>query len=173
MTTPRQDPTFSPAVFIFGYSLPGLAQFGRQRRYSYQAIFGTRPFGGEIPGKNQENDMLSFIYGSPNPRATGPWAVTPFMTCRISNAWARRVIFYIWRGRQMVRRMTPYDASAKDNLVPWQIRLEEGAALWHTLTPSARARLHADAMRTRQAKQAYNYWSKLYIKDDPRWRNYV
>ena len=95
------------------------------------------------------------------------------MSVRRHGAWAKRVIFYTWRGRQMLRRMTPYDASPKNHLVPWSLKLMESSFLWSTLTDEAKQRLNADAKRTRQATQGHNYFTKLYIKNDPKWLTYV
>ena len=184
MATPIVDPTFQPACYVFGYSLPGMAHFGNTRWYPQQAIFGTRPFGWEIPGKNTENDVFQFIYGSKNPKkpyckngewrtSTSSWPVTPQMSMRARGVWAKRVIYYTHGGRQMVRRATPYHMSAKNHLVPWVNKLVESSALWSALSQAAKAQLTADAKRTRQATQGHNYFTKLYIKNDPRWRNYV
>jgi len=184
MTTPIIDTTFRAACYVFGYSLPGDAHFGNTRFYSYQAIFGTRPFGGEIPGKNTENDVFAFRYGSPNPKtpyykngawktSTSPWPVTPLMSCRARGSWAKRIIFYTRRGYQVVRRYTPNDSAAKECLVPSMLKLMESSFLYSILTDENKARLAADAKRTRQATQGHNYFTRLYIKDDPRWMDYV
>ena len=173
MTTPIVDPSFRAACYVFGFTLPGLGHFGNTRWYPQQAIFGTRPFGGEIPGKNTENDVFAFRYGAPVPRATGPWPVTPQMGCRARGAWAKRIIFYTRRGYQVIRRYTPNDGMAKECLVPSMLKLMESSFLYSILTDENKALLAADAKRTRQATQGHNYFTKLYIKDDPRWMNYV
>lgn len=173
MTTPIQDPSFAPACFVFGFSLPGHARFGNTRWYPQQAIFGTRPFGWEIPGKNTESDVFAFRYGAQVPRAKGPWPVTPLMGIRAQGVWAKRIIFYTRRGFQVVRRLTPAMSAAKDWLVPTQLKFEEAARIWMTLSAEAKARAKADAKSTRLACRGNVYFTKLFIKDDPRWRNYV
>ena len=105
--------------------------------------------------------------------STSPWPVTSFMSVRHRGAWAKRIIFYNRGGQQRSMRYSPYHASAKEHLVPWQLKLMESSFLWSLLTDEAKARLSADAKRTRQATQGHNYFTKLYINDDPRWQNYV
>ena len=173
MTTPIIDTTFQPACYIFGFTLPGLGHFGNTRWYPQQAIFGTRAFGGEIPGKNTENDVFAFRYGARVPRAKGPWPVTPQMGNRTHGVWAKRIIFYTRRGFQMVRRARPMDLCAHEYLVPSMLKLMESSFLYSILTDENKARLSADAKRTRQATQGHNYFTKLYIEDDPRWMDYV
>ena len=73
----------------------------------------------------------------------------------------------------MVRRYTPNDGAAKEYLVPSMLKLMESSFLYSILTDEAKTRLKADAKRTRQATQGHNYFTKLYIKDDPRWMDYV
>jgi len=173
MTTPHQDLTFQTGCWIFGFTLPGQGSFGPYRHHVFQAIFGTRTIGSQIPGKNIENDVLSFVFGAPVPRATGSWPRTPDMCIFVQGGWAKRVIHGIYKGRPKARRFTPYEASAKESLVPTMLRLIDGAALWQGFSPETKARLSVDAKRTRGAFQAYNYWSKLYISNDPKWTDYV
>ena len=173
MTTPHQDLTFQPGCWVFGFTLPGHGHFGSVRTYLQQAIFGTRRFGDEIPGVNTENEILGFVFGAPVPRATGPWPRTPLMSCRARGGWAKRVIHSVYHGHPKARRFTPYEASAKESLVPSMLRLMAAAALWHTLTDEAKARLTVDARQRKGACQAYNYFCKLYIKNDPRYLDYV
>ena len=184
MTTPIQDTTFQPACYVFGYSLPGLAHFGNTRWYPQQAIFGTRPFGGEIPGKNTENDVFQFIYGSKNPKtpyykngtwrtSVSPWPVTPDMSVRAHGKWAKRVIFYTCGGRQMVRRYTPADSAAKDNIVPWQLKFMEAEFIWSLFDDATKQQVNADAKRLNLKYHGREYFKSLYIKDNPRWQSYV
>lgn len=173
MGTPIVDNTYMPGCFVFGYTLPYLSYFGQARQYPQQAIFGLRPFGGEIPGWNTEDQIFRFLRGAPTPRKTGPWPFTPLMSMRARGTWGKRVIYYQRRGRQNMRRYTPYDGSAKEHLEPWINPFMEAAFLWTILTDENKKRLHADAMRTRQASQGKNYFTKLYIKNDPRWIDYV
>jgi hypothetical protein len=150
-----------------------MGYFGQARTYRMRAIFSQDTFGNCVFGKNTEADMFTFRYGAPVPRTKGKWAVTPGMCCRRHGAWAKRIIYFTWRGRQMARRYTPYDGSPKAYLVPWSQKLADAMAIWKNLSVEAKARLYADALRTRQAKQSGHYFVKLYIKDDPRWMDYV
>jgi len=169
----RQDPTFQTGAYVFGYSMPGFAAFGNARTYNQQAIFGIRPFGAEIPGKNLEDEILTFIDGAPVPRKTGKWARTPLMTIVARGGKAKRFIFYKWRNRRCCRRYTQDTSAPKDYLAPWALKLMESSFLWSILTDENKQRLVDDAKRTGQATQGHNYFTKLYIKDDPRWMNYV
>lgn len=184
MTTPVVDPTFQPACYVFGTSLPGLAHFGNTRWYPQQAIFGTRPFGWEIPGKNTENDVFAFIYGSQNPKtphrkdgewvtSPGAWPVTPQMSARAEGVWAKRVIFYTRSGQQMVRRYTPRDSSAKEHLMPWQLKFMEAAFIWSLFDDETKQRVNAETARLGLQYHGREWFTKLYIKDDPRWLEYV
>ena len=173
MVTLRTDPTFQPGSFVFGYSLPGSSYFGRHRSYNQFAVFGIRTFGTQIPGKTTEDDMFAFVYGAQLPAYPRRRPVTPAMCIRLRGPWARRVIYYLWRGQQRVRRYSPNDSAAKECLVPSMLKLMESSFLWSILTDENKARLAADAKRTRQATQGHNYFTKLYIRDDPRWMNYV
>jgi hypothetical protein len=184
MTTPVVDPTFQPACYVFGFTLPGMGCFGNTRWYPQQAIFGTRAFGYEIPGKNTESDVFAFRYGAYNPKtphrkagawvtSASPWPATSDVGCRVTGVWAKRIIFYTRRGYQVARRYTPYDSMAKECLVPSMLKLMESSFLYSILTDENKARLTADAKRTRQATQGHNYFTKLYIQDDPRWQDYV
>ena len=184
MPTPIVDPTFQPGCYVFGYTIPGLGYFGNRRTYPQQAIFGIRPFGTEIPGKNTENDVFQFIYGSKNLKtpyrkdsswvtSTTPWPVTSDMSARCRGNWAKRVIFFTRNGRQVIRRYTPYDGSPKNNLVPWAVRLTDGVALWHLRDLGTRRILNAEASRLGLKMSGYNYFLRLYIKDNPKWGTYV
>jgi len=182
--TPLQDPTFQAGCYVFGYTLPGTGYFGNARTYHQQSIFGLRAFGTEIPGKNTENDVFQLHCGSPTPKtlyykkgewrlSPSPWPVTPNMSVQLHGPWAKRIIHCVKYGKPHRRRYTPYDSSAKETIVPWQLKLMESSFLWSCLTDENKARLNADAKRTQQATQGHNYFVKLYIKDDPRWLDYV
>ena len=184
MPTPVVDPTFKAGCYVFGFSLPGLSYFGNTKTYAQRAIFGEGLFGAEIPGKNTEDDVFTFRFGSPNPKtpyykhgafhlSASPWPVTPFLCVRQRGAWAKRIIFYSKGGRPLTMRYSPYHASAKEHLVPWQLKLMESSFLYSILTDEAKAQLKADAARTRQATQGHNYFTKLYIANDSRWQDYV
>ena len=173
MTTPAQDPTFQTGCFTYGYTIPGLGYYGNARTYPQQAIYGARAYGGEIPGKNQEADMLAFVYGARISRKKGPWPITPYMDTRTTGAWAKRVIFYTWRGQQMARRYTQYDGSPKNHFVPTMLKLIEANVTWHTVGPEIKRRLDSDASRLGLRYSGYNYYIKLFIQDSPRLQLYV
>lgn len=170
---PRQDPTFQTGAYVFGYSMPGYSAFGNARTYSQQAIFGTRAFGGEIPGKNCEDDILMFIDGPPVPRATGPWGRAPLMSIRARGAKAKRFVFRIWRNRRQVARYTPDMSAPKDYLVPWADKLAAAMAIWRDLSPATKRRLQIDAVRLKKSKMGHNFFVQMYIKNDTRWMDYV
>lgn len=92
---------------------------------------------------------------------------------RLSGEWAKRIIYRVRRGYQQVARYTPYMGSPKAHLVPWAIKLSEASFLWSTLTDEAKARLDVYAKRTGKYTQGANYFRALYMKDDPRWMDYV
>ena len=120
-----------------------------------------------------ENEILRFIDGAPVPRATGPWARTPLMTMMAHGAKAKRFVFRVWRGERQVTRYTPYMSSPKNYLAPWAVKLTEAMTRWKALSDSGKAKVDADAKRTRGATMGHTYFVKLYIKDDPRWMKYV
>jgi len=178
------DPTFQPGCYVFGFTIPGFGYFGNTRTYPQQAIFGTRPFGWEIPGKNTEDDVFQFIYGSKNPKtpyrykgawktSTSPWPVTPSMCVRHRGSWAKRVVFYVWRGKQMVRRYRPYDGAPKDHLVPFQAKLIDATSRWQLLSAEGKRQLNSEAARLGLHYAGYHYFTKLYIEDNPKWSIYV
>ncbi len=184
MPTPQVDLTFQPGAYVFGYSLPGHAFFGRFRLYPQQGIFGLRPFGAEITGFNTEDEIFRFRYGSPNAKSrywengfwhtsSSPWPATPLLSAGVRGPWNKRIIFYSSHGKPALMRYSPYHGSAKQVIVPWQLKLMEAAFMYSILTDVNKARLKADALRTRQATQGGNYFKKLYILDDPRWMDYV
>lgn len=173
MTTPIVDPTFQPGCYIFGYTITGMGHFGNTRWYSQTAIFGTRPFGTEIPGKNTEEDVFQFRYGSPVPRAKGPWPITPDMSLLLRGPWAKRIVHYVRLGKPQLKRYRPQDSTSKQYIEPFQLKLMESSFLWSCLTDESKARLEADAKRTGQATQGHNYFTKLYIQDNPKWLDYV
>ena len=173
MTTPIIDTSFRPGCYVFGYTVPGQGHFGQTRFYNQTAIFGTRAFGSQACGKNTEDDLFTFRYGAPVPRKTGPWPLTPWMSIRHNGPWAKRIVFYTWRNRPMVKRYTPYAGSPKESIAHIQLKLMESSFLWSILTDENKARLNADAKRTGAATQGHNYFTKLYINDDPHWQDYV
>lgn len=173
MTTPVIDPTFQPGRSVFGYTLPGMGSFGNARTYPQKAIFGARSFGSQVCGLDIEEEIFKYRFGAPVPREKGPWPVTPDMGARFRGAWAKRIIFYTRGGQQRTMRYSPYHGSAKEHLVPWQLKLMEASFLWSLLDDETKARLAADAKSTGQATQGHNFFTKLYIKDDPRWMDYM
>lgn len=184
MATPIVDPSYQPVTHIFGFSLPGLATWGKTRWYYQQAIWGARPFGGEIPGKNQDDDVAAFIRGSKNPKSpyfykgswhtsASPWPVTPQMSARARGRWADRVIYYTKGGKQFIRRATPYHLAAKDYLVPWQLKFMEAAFVYSLFDDATKNVINADAKKINFKGHGREYFTKLYMKDDPRWQDYV
>jgi len=173
MPTPRADPTFQPGLYVFGFTIPGMGYWGRARTYPQQSIWGIRPFGREIPGKNTENDIFPFIYGLQNTGPQSRYAITSKMCIRTRGQWAKRVIYYIKWGRQHVRRYTPYDGSPKDHLAPYSLKLMEATFLWHLLDDETKRRLDSDASRLGLRLSGWNYFTKLYLDDNPKWQEYM
>lgn len=129
--------------------------------------------GSQVCGLDIEEEVLSFINGAPIPREKGPWPVTTEMNTRTRGTRFKRVIYYVRKGRQVVRRYTPHDGAAKECLVPSMLKLMESSFLWSLLDDETKARLNADAKSTGQATQGHNFFTKLYIKDDLRWMDYM
>lgn len=173
MATPRIDPTFQPARFVFGYSLPGSAYFGNNMTYPQNAIFGQGAFSEQLAGWHTEAEKFRFIYGAPVPRATGPWPCTPDMSIFSEGVWAKRVTFYRWRGKQRVKSYTPDASAAKESIVPTMLKLMEATFIWHLFDDATKRQLDSDASRLGLRYTGYNYFTKLYIQDNPRWQSYV
>ena len=173
MTTAIVDPTFQPGRYIFGFSLPGLAYFGNARSYPQKAIFGIRPLGSQIAGLDVEEEMFAWRYGVPIPRSTGPWPVTPFADIRVQGKWAKRIIYYTWRGQQRIKRHSPQHSCASENIVPTMLKLMEASVIWHLFDDTTKRRLDSDASHLGLRYTGYNYFIKLYIQDNPKWETYV
>ena len=149
-----------------------MGSFGAARAYRQRGVWGTGAFGSQVPGKNEEDDMLPFIFGAPAPRDTGPWAETPFMNPQCRGRCIKRAVFYVSRGRQMVRRYRPYDGMPKDHLATWSTKLAAAVIAWRSLTAASKVDLNAEASRLGLRYSGYNYFISLYIKDDPKWQAY-
>jgi len=150
-----------------------MGAFGSALAYPQRAVFGAGVFGGEIPGKNEEDDMSPFVFGAPAPRLKGPWAETPFMNPVVRGRWIKRAVFYTWRGRQMVRRYRPYDGMPKDHLTPWAVKLASSVAAWRSLTAASKVALDSEASRLGLRYSGYNYFISLYLKDNPKWQAFI
>ena len=184
MPTPPQDPLLTPGCYVFGYSLPGSAYWGRARLYLQVALWGSRPFGGEIPGLNAEDEFFRFLRSTPNPKkpyyknrvkktSPVPWGPLPVMSCRHVGVWGKRAIMYMRSGTNVIRRYTPYDGSAKNSITPWMLKLLESSFIWSLFDDATKKRLTDDARESGGATQGHNYFTKLYITDNPKWLTYV
>jgi hypothetical protein len=184
MATPRQDPTFQPAKHVFGFSLPGQAVFGRDMPYPQRAVFGQRSFGSQIAGFCTEDEMFRFLNGSPSAKtpywkkgswhtAVTPWPSTSFMAPVVRGRWISRCFFHTGGKYSQVRRLTPAMSAAKEHLVPAMLDLMAASVVWHTFGASTRRQLDIDASKLGLHYTGYNYFTKLYIKDDPKWMTYV
>jgi len=173
MTTPVQDPSFQPGASVYGSVIPGMASFGEARMYPQRGVFGTGYFGGEVPGVCMEDEVLKFIEGAPVPRVKGPWPVTPDMGGRLKGHWGKRAIFYSRGGTQVIRRMTPYDASPKAHLTQFYPKYREAVALWKTFPVETKAQLNARAAALGKRCSGFNHWIALWIKDKPERLKYL
>lgn len=173
MGTPVVDTSYKTGCYVFGYSLPGLSYFGQHRPYIQQAIFGTRPFGGQILDWSTEDQIFPMLLRMPGPGKIDRRPKTPLLSMQARGIWAKRVIYFTRMGRQNMRRYTPYDGSAKKHLEPWIQPFMEAAFLWTVLTDENKKRLTADAKRSGLASQGKNYLTKLYIQQNPKWMDYV
>ena len=95
------------------------------------------------------------------------------MSVQHRGIWGKRAILYYRKGRQVIRRYTPDSGAAKDYLVPWQIKLMEAYAIWKPLGAEVKLRLDRDARQAGIRCTGHNYFTKLYIQNNPRWHTYV
>lgn len=173
MATTRIDPTYQPGWYVFGSCMVGASYFGRHRSYAQFALFGIRAFGGQLPGKSNEDDMYQFLRGTQLPDHPNRRPVTPFMCIKARGTWARRAIFTTFRGTQSVRRYGPSVGLQRENLVPSMLKLMEARFIWSLFDDETKRRLDRDADQAGLRCKGYAYFTKLYIQNNPRWQEYV
>ena len=173
MPTLRADPSFRTKIFVFGKTTPGCARWGEYHHYPQNALWGTRAVGGQIPGLLQTEAMLPFVYGLQNEGPQSRYAITPFMCIRAWGKWANKVLFYTIKNQQRIRHYTAYDHSCKNQLVENEEKLKTAAEYWRNMTDDKKSKLIDHTKRNRSCHCAWNFFTKLFMTDNPAWRNYV
>lgn len=167
MSTPIQDPTYTPGSFVFGYSQCGLAVFGEGQKYPENSILEDGAFDGRFDGMDVEARIFSLRDGPVDIRTPRVFANAPLLCHRVKKKWRNRIIYSVVNGSQRKRRYTPYDGSPKVHLTPFQPKFAEAVALWKTFPPETRSSLNARASKLDLQITGFNYWISLWMKDDP------
>lgn len=161
------DPTYSPGSFVFGHSVADLCVFGEGPKYPENSILEDGAFDGRFDGMDVEERIFTLRDGAVDNRSPRVFANSPLLSNRVKGKWRNRIIYYVVNGSQRKRRYTPYDSSPKMHLTPFQPKYAEAVALWKTFPAETRSALNARASELGLQMSGYNYWTKLWLKDDP------
>jgi len=164
MTRPRPD-LLSEMVtgkYIYGYTCPGFAYYGEFRPYPQQSIYGMDAYETQIVGFNIIDEFLPHCK-----------KFAPLESLRAWKQFAGRTIFYKQHNRQYLMRYQPYHGAPKNHLEAGQRLLMEATFIWHLFDDATKRQLDIDASKQNPPGVGYNFFTKLYIKNDPRWETYV
>lgn len=167
------DPTYMPSSYVFGYTIPGMYAFGEKYKYPQHPVFGMRTFGTQVPNTDTDIEMFALSLGAPDIRIPRRLAVAPFLCDRKRGKWTNRIIYQVVHGKQRRRRSTSWDSSPKDHLTPFWPKFREAVALWHTFPTETKAALNARTSKLGLKYSGYNYWTKLWILDEPERLKYL
>jgi hypothetical protein len=164
--TARKKPTHPsqmlPGKYAYGYTCPGFAYYGEFRPFAQQSIYGLEDYSSQIVGFNIIDMVL------PHCKLFGPME-----SVRANNSWGGRIIFYRQHGNQLLMRYQPWHSAPKEHLFPWSLKLMEASFLWNLLDDATkRGRLDIDASTLTPPGTGYNFFTKLYMKNDSRWESY-
>lgn len=161
------DPSYSPGSFVFGHSVCDLAVFGEGPKYPANSILEDGAFGGQFDGLDVEARIFPLAVGPPDARSPRVLADAPMASTQVRGKWRNRIIYQVINGKQRRRRYTPYDSSPKPHLTPFMPKFAEAVALWKTFPAETRSALNARASKLGLQYSGYNFWIKLWLKDDP------
>ena len=173
MPTPAQDLNYTPGSFVFGYSVCGLAIFGVGQKYPAGSILKPEAFSGMFGTMDVEERIFTMIKGPVDTRTPRKCAIAPLNSIGVSKKWRNRVIFQVNNGRQQIRRYTQYDGSPKIYLIPFQAKYAEAVSLWKTFPPATKIALDTRAANLELHYSGFDYWTKLWLTDDPACLQYL
>jgi len=89
----------------------------------------------------------------------------PLFSIRVRGAWEKTLIFQVIHGKQVTRKYSAYDGSAKTHLIPYQPKFAAAVAAWQALDQTTKRTYTSRASKLGKRLPGYHYFLSLYLNN--------
>jgi len=89
----------------------------------------------------------------------------PLFSIRVRGAWEKTLIFQVIHGKQVTRKYSAYDGSAKTHLIPYQPKFAAAVLSWQSLGDQQKRWYTSRAAKLGKQLAGYHYYLSLYLRD--------
>lgn len=89
---------------------------------------------------------------------------SPLWSVRARGRWQDDFIFYVLRGKQVIRAASSYDKSPKPCLSPFQAKFRAAVAAWQALPPGEKLLWNSSSEAKKRRLPGYNVFISAWLR---------